>query len=187
MELAVHADLEDEGQTVTVKVPEIGTQASVDGKKEVTAKGTVTVEDTVSYKNLTPGKAYTVTGVLMNKATGEPLLVNGSEIRAEVTFIPEASDGEVKVSFSFDTDGLTAETKTVVFETLLRDGVEIAAHADIEDEGQTVTLTPPTPDIPQTGDNSNLGFWIGLGSIALGGVVACAIMFFKKKKDDDGE
>ena len=76
-ELAVHADIEDENQTVKVKVPEIGTQATVDGKKEITASGRVKIEDTVSYKNLTPGKEYTVKGVLMNKATGEPLLADG--------------------------------------------------------------------------------------------------------------
>ena len=39
--------------------------------------------------------------------------------------------------------------------------------------------------MPQTGDNSNLGVWIGLGGIALGGAIACVIMYFKKK--DDGE
>lgn len=81
-ELAVHADIEDENQTVKVKVPEIGTQATVDGKKKITASGRVKIEDTVSYKNLTPGKEYTVKGVLMNKATGEPLLADGKKFAA---------------------------------------------------------------------------------------------------------
>lgn len=91
------------------------------------------------------------------------------------------------MTFTFDASGITKTTEIVVFESVSRDGVEIAVHADIEDGGQTVKLIPPTPDVPQTGDNSNLGFWIGLGGIALGGVIACAIMFFKKKKDDDDE
>lgn len=186
-ELAVHADIEDEGQTVKVKVPEIGTQASVDGKKEITAKGTITIEDIVSYKNLTPAKEYTITGILMDKATGKPFTVNGEQIRSSYTFKPETADGEVKMTFTFDASGITKTTEIVVFESVSRDGVEIAVHADIEDGGQTVKLIPPTPDVPQTGDNSNLGFWIGLGGIALGGVIACAIMYFKKKKDDDGE
>ena len=71
----------DDGQTVKVKVPEIGTKATADGKKEVTASGRVKIEDIVSYKNLTPGKEYAVKGVLMNKVTGEPLLADGKEIR----------------------------------------------------------------------------------------------------------
>lgn len=186
-ELAVHADIEDEGQTVKVKVPEIGTQATAEGKKEITVKGSITIDDTVSYKNLTPGKEYTVKGILINKKTGEPLTADGKEITAEVTITPEQPDGEVKVSFTFDAAGITAETEVVVFEQLLREGVEIAAHTDIEDGGQTVKLTPPAPDVPQTGDESNLGFWIGLGAVALGGLAASGIIYFRKKKDDDDE
>ena len=45
----------------------------------------------------------------------------------------------------------------------------------------------PTPDVPQTGDESNLGFWIGLGSIALGGAIACGILFAKRKKGDESD
>lgn len=187
MELAVHADIEDEDQTVTVKVPEIGTQATVEGKKNITASDRVVIEDVVSYKNLTPGKEYTVTGILMDKSTGEPLLVDGKEIRSSFTFKPETTNGEITVTFVFDASGLTTATEIVVFESLYRDDVEITAHADIEDEGQTVKIVPPTPDVPQTGDNSNLGFWIGLGGIALGGLISCAIIYLKKKKDDDNE
>lgn len=189
-ELAVHADIEDEGQTVKVKIPEIGTQASVDGKKEITSDSEITIEDIVSYKNLTPGKEYTVKGILMNKATGKPLVIDGEEIRASYTFKPETSDGEVTVTFTFDAGGLKKAAEIVVFESLYREDVEIAVHADIDDDGQTVTITPPgppVPEIPQTGDNSSLGFWIGLGAVALGGLVACGIIYFKHKKDDDDE
>lgn len=186
-ELAVHADIEDENQTVKVKVPEIGTKATVNGKKEVTASGRVKIEDTVSYKNLTPGKEYAVKGVLMNKATGEPLLADGKEIRSSFTFKPDKPDGEINITFVFDASGLKTATEIVVFETLYRDGTEIAAHADLKDEGQTVKITPPTPDNPQTGDNSNLGFWIGLGAVALGGLVAVIIIRVKSRKDEDDE
>ena len=186
-ELAVHADINDNGQTVKVKVPEIGTKATVDGKKEVTASGRVKIEDIVSYKNLTPGKEYAVKGVLMNKATGEPLLADGKEIRSSFTFKPDKPDGEINITFVFDASGLKTATEIVVFETLYRDGTEIAAHADLKDEGQTVKITPPTPDNPQTGDNSNLGFWIGLGAVALGGLVAVIIIRVKSRKDEDDE
>lgn len=186
-ELAVHADINDNGQTVKVKVPEIGTKATVDGKKEVTASGRVKIEDIVSYKNLTPGKEYAVKGVLMNKATGEPLLADGKEIRSSFTFKPDKPDGEINITFVLDASGLKTAAEIVVFETLYRDGTEIAAHADIKDEGQTVKITPPTPDNPQTGDNSNLGFWIGLGAVALGGIIAVVIIRVKSRKDEDDE
>lgn len=186
-ELAVHADIEDEDQTVKITVPKIGTKATVNGEKSATAKGDITIEDTVSYKNLTVGKEYTVKGILMDKATGKPFLVNGKEVISEVTFTAEKKDGEITVRFTFDGSTVTKQTDIVVFETLYRDGVEIAAHADIEDGGQTVTITPPAPPVPQTGDNSNLGFWIGLGAVALGGLVAVIIIRVKSRKDEDDE
>ena len=185
-ELAVHADIEDEGQTVTVKIPEIGTKASIDGKKEFTANGDITIDDVVSYKNLTTGKEYKIIGVLMDKATGKAFLVDGKEIRSEVTFTPETADGDVTVSFTFDGSAITKDTEIVVFETLYRDKTEIAVHADIDDKDQTVTIHPqPEPEKPQTGDNSNLGFYIGLGSVAVGGLIAFLIIKFKKKDEDD--
>ena len=182
-ELTVHADIEDEDQTVTVYVPEIKTTASIDGKKEITTSGKVTIEDVVSYTNLIPGTEYTIRGTLMNKATGEVFTVNGETITAEVKFTPENRNGKVKVTFTFDAHDLTVSTKLVVFESLYREDVEITTHKDIEDKDQTVTITPP-PDVPQTGDNSKLGIWIGLGGIALGGAVACIVLYFKKKKED---
>lgn len=185
-ELAVHAEIDDEGQTVTVKIPKIGTKASVDGKKEFTANGDITIDDVVSYKNFTAGKEYTIRGVLMDKSTGKAFLVDGKEVCFEITFTPETADGEVTVSFTFDGSVITKETEIVVFETLYREGTEIAVHADIEDENQTVTIHPqPEPEKPQTGDDSNIGFYIGLGSVAVGGLIAFLIIKFKKKDEDD--
>ncbi len=168
------------------KTPELGTTATIDGKKEFTANGDITIDDVVSYKNLTVGKEYTVSGVLMDKSTGKAFLVDGKEVCSEVTFTPETADGEVTVSFTFDGSVITKDTEIVVFETLYRDETEIAVHADIEDKDQTVTIHPqPKPEKPQTGDNSNLGFWIGLGSVAVGGLIAFLIIKFKKKDEDD--
>lgn len=139
--LATHADINDEGQTVKIKNPEIGTKATADGKKEITADK-ITITDVVSYKDLTPGKEYKLTGVLMNKATNDKLLIDGKEITAEATFTPKATTGEVEMTFTFDARGLVIETDTVVFETLYRDGLVFAVHADINDESQTVKVNP---------------------------------------------
>lgn len=152
--LATHADINDEGQTVKIKNPEIGTKATADGKKEVTADK-ITITDVVSYKDLTPGKEYKLTGVLMNKATNDKLLIDGKEITAEATFTPKAPTGEVEMTFTFDARELTAETEVVVFETLYRDGIEIAVHADIEDEGQTVKILPLHGSIMTTKVNAD--------------------------------
>lgn len=196
-ELAVHADLSDEDQTVRVKAPKIGTVATVDGKKEITAEGTVTVEDTVTYENLTPGKEYTVKGVLMDKGTGTKLVVDGEGVAAEATFTPDKESGEAAVSFSFDVGNLTKDLEIVAFETLYRDGKEIAAHADLSDESQTVAVRVPkrpetpekprTPDVPLTGDQEAPGFWLGLTAIALGGLAAILILYLRMEKDEEGE
>lgn len=152
--LATHADINDEGQTVKIKNPEIGTKATADGKKEITADK-ITITDVVSYTDLTPGKEYKLTGVLMNKATNDKLLIDGKEITAEATFTPKAPTGEVEMTFTFDARELTAETEVVAFETLYRDGIEIAVHADIEDEGQTVKILPLHGSIMTTKVNAD--------------------------------
>ena len=168
------------------KIPELRTTANIDGKKEFTVNGDVTIDDVVSYKHLIPGKKYIIKGILMDKKTGKAFLVDGKEVSSEVTFTPETADGEVTVSFTFDGSVITADREIVVFETLYRDGTKIAVHADIDDKNQTVTIHPqPEPEKPQTGDNSNLGFWIGLGAVALGGLVSVVIIKLKKKDEDD--
>lgn len=168
------------------KIPELGTTATIDGKKEFTVNGDITIDDVVSYKHLIPGKKYIIKGILMDKRTGKAFLVDGKEVCSEVTFTPETADGEVTVSFTFDGSVITKETEIVAFETLYCEGTEIAVHADIEDENQTVTIHPqPEPEKPQTGDNSNLGFYIGLASVAVGGLIAFLIIKLKRKDEDD--
>ena len=144
-EIASHEDIEDEGQTVTfVEGPKIGTTATVDGQHTAAPSGEVTIVDVVAYSGLTPGETYKVSGILMDKATGEPLLVgeDQAQVTAEVEFTPESSDGTVELTYTLDASSL-AGTSIVVFETLYSDGVEIAAHTDINDEAQTVEITEP--------------------------------------------
>ena len=143
-EVTSHTDIEDEGQTVTfVEGPKIGTTATVDGQHTAAPSGEVTIVDVVAYSGLTPGETYKVSGILMDKATGEPLLVgeDQAQVTAEVEFTPESSDGTVELTYTW-TPAL-AGTTIVVFETLYSDGVEIAAHMDINDEAQTVEITEP--------------------------------------------
>lgn len=144
VEVASHADIEDENQTVTFEEekPEIHTTATVDGQHTAEPAGEVTIIDEIAYSGLTPGKTYTISGILMDKATGEPLLIDGSEVTAEVEFTPESADGTVELTYTLDASTL-AGTTIVVFETLYSDGVQIAAHADINDEKQTVEITEP--------------------------------------------
>ncbi|WP_418780415.1 VaFE repeat-containing surface-anchored protein, partial [Hominenteromicrobium sp.] len=140
-----------EGEIVSVsfhnKPVEVGTKATVEGEKEIDPLDKVTLTDTVSYIGLVPGKEYKVVGVLMDKLTGEKLLVNGQEIIAETTFIAEAKNGSVDVTFVFDATGLHGK-EIVVFEDLYRENIKVAAHADITDDDQTIKVK--TPEIGTT-------------------------------------
>lgn len=170
---------------VNDKVPELKTTATVNGKKEVIAKGEITIKDTVEYKHLVPNTEYVIKGILMNKSTGKPFKVKGKEITSTVKFVPDKANGKVEVTFTFDGSAIKKDTELVVFETLSRDNVEIAVHADLKDKGQTVTIVPPTPKTPKTSDNRNLGTWIGLGGVGLGAGVAALLLKLKMKKDED--
>lgn len=184
-ELTMHTDIEDEGQTVTVKIPSIKTTAKVNGKKKVVAKGDVTITDTASYENLTPGKEYEATGILMDKKTGKPFKVKGKEVTSTVKFTPDKANGTVEVKFTFDASDIKKSTDLVVFESMYRDNVEIATHANINDDGQTVTIKPYIPHNPKTGDERNIGTWIGLGGVGLGAAVAVLVLKLKMEKDED--
>lgn len=144
-EVGGHKEIDDEAQAVTVIVPEVHTTATdgLDGDKEVPADHKATVVDAVQYKDLVPGKEYTVSGTLMVKETGKALLdADGNPITGSTTFTPEKSEGSVDVVFEFDAD-LLAGKKLVAFEKLLRNDIEITFHEDIDDEDQTVEVVPP--------------------------------------------
>lgn len=167
------------------KVPELKTTATVNGKKEAVAKGEITIKDTVEYKHLVPNTEYVIKGTLMDKSTGKPFKVKGKEITSTVKFVPDKTDGKVEVTFTFDGSAIKKDTDLVVFETLYRDGVELTAHADINDDGQTVTIKPYIPHNPKTGDDRNIGTWIGLGGVGLGAAVAILVLKLKMRKDED--
>ena len=143
--LVTHEDIEDINQMVVVTVPGISTSArdGIDGDKDVVVDDATTVIDTVEYKNLVPGKEYTLNGKLYSKSTGKPLMVGDKPVTGQTTFTPEKADGKVDVTFTFDSRDLEDKTDIVVFESLMRSGTELASHADIDDKNQTVTVTHP--------------------------------------------
>lgn len=164
------------------KVPELKTTATVNGKKEVIAKGEISIKDTVEYKHLVPNTEYVIKGTLMDKATGKPFKVKGKEITSTVKFVPDKADGKVEVTFTFDCSAIKKDTDLVVFETLYRDGVELTAHADINDDGQTVTIKVPELENPKTGDERNINRILGVAGASLVGIAGCVYFFIKRKK-----
>lgn len=198
-EIAVHEDLDDKNQTVKFQNPEIKTTASdkTTGTNEGIAQKEVTIVDKVEYNNLIPGKEYTVKGILMDKETGKPLLIDGKKVTAEKTFTAKSEAGSIELEFTFDGSTL-GEKEIVVFEKLFYNGREIAAHEDIEHMGQTVTLnkektvtitskkpgtTTSTSKPVKTGDASQIALYVGLAVLAMAGILVSVILKKRKKPD----
>lgn len=198
-EIAVHEDLDDKNQTVKFQNPEIKTTASdkTTGTNEGIAQKEVTIVDKVEYNNLIPGKEYTVKGILMDKETGKPLLIDGKKVTAEKTFTAKSEAGSIELEFTFDGSTL-GEKGIVVFEKLFYNGREIAAHEDIEDMGQTVTMhkektvtitskkpgtTTSTSKPVKTGDASQIALYVGLAVLAMAGILVSVILKKRKKPD----
>lgn len=137
--IAVHADIDDEAQTV--HIPLIFTSVKdKDTDSHMSLAGSdVTLTDTVAYRNLVPGKTYTISGTLMDQRTGKAVTVNGKAVTSSADFTPDTADGETKVDFNFNTKGID-DTTVVVFEKMFYGKAEIAAHEDINDKGQTIYI-----------------------------------------------
>ena len=137
--IAVHADIDDEAQTV--HIPLIFTSVKdKDTDSHMSLAGSdVTLTDTVAYRNLVPGKTYTISGTLMDQRTGKAVIVNGKAVTSSADFTPDTADGETTVDFHFNTNGLD-DTTVVVFEKMFYGKAEIAAHEDINDKGQTIYI-----------------------------------------------
>ncbi len=197
-EVAVHEDINDEDQTVTIKKlnPEIGTTLinKATGDHKASPDKEVTLVDTVKYKNLEVGKEYEVTGRLMDKATGKEFQ---PAVKATAKFKPTASEGSVDVTFTFDASALAGRS-VVAFEVVTLDGQVVATHEDINDAGQTVEFTTPeTPkpsepkpkETPKTKVTPKTGVkGMNYGLVALIGAVVAALgltsfAIYRKKSD----
>ncbi len=175
---AVHKDINDSDQTVTFPSGHT-TALTADGSHEAAPVKQLTITDTVYYRGLIEGLEYTVTGKIMDKETGKPLVVNGEEITNTVTFTAGTSSGTVDVSFTFDASSLEGKS-IVVFEDMKYQNKTIFVHNDINDEAQTINFPdkPNNPKTPKTGDAVNIFIPVFIILISLVG----ALILRKSKK-----
>ena len=198
--VASECDKDNEVQTVKLAPSTIGTTATdkSDGDHELMAGKDAVITDEVKYEGLIPGKEYTLHATLMDKKTGEPLKVADKGVTAELKFTPNSESGTVSINLGeFDATSLDGHT-LVVFEELTKqsdiDGkttdVTVAEHKDINDEGQsvTVTSTPAGSTYGKTGfDMTNIAIAIGILLIAAGCATAYGIKSRKTTKGDADE
>ena len=208
IEIAVHKDINDIDQTVTVKAPIIGTTAvdAADGDKTVTGEENVAVRDTVHYNNVTPGKTYKVIGTLYEKVLDKNGKVtkkafkdkDGTPITAEANFTAEDSYGNVDVTFYFDGSSLKEGTSLVAFESLSYNDKELASHADVNDSGQTVIITKPKLSTTATDaldgdknligeDNATIADTVHYMNVTPGKTYKVSGTLYEKVTDKDGK
>ena len=208
VKVAEHKDIDDEGQTVliTERIISIHTTATTeDGKKEIEAGKDVTIIDTVTLDGLEIGTKYQLKGWQMIKDENAELIINGERVENDYTFTADSESMEVQISFTFDASELGGK-ELVTFEELYDlsnpdEPTKVTEHKDIEDDGQTVTITevpetpeeptepeqPTTPDTPskttdapKTGDNTNIALFLGL--LVLSGAGVAGTYFFKRRR-----
>ena len=208
VKVAEHKDIDDEGQTVliTERIISIHTTAtSEDGKKEIEAGKDVTIIDTVTLDGLEIGTKYQLKGWQMIKDENAELIIGGERVENDYTFTADSESMEVQIAFTFDASELGGK-ELVTFEELYDlsnpdEPTKVTEHKDIEDDGQTVTITevpetpeeptepeqPTTPDTPskttdapKTGDNTNIALFLGF--LVLSGAGVAGTYFFKRRR-----
>ena len=117
----------------------------VTGEKSIVAGKNVTIVDTVTLDGLTKGTKYQLKGWQMVKSENAQLLIDGKPVESDYTFTAKDSSMEVQIAFTFNASELAGKD-LVTFEELYDlsnpdEPTKVAEHKDIEDEGQTVTIT----------------------------------------------
>lgn len=181
IEIAAHEDINDEGQTIKVKDPKVGTTATSDDKKEVVGGRIIKIKDVIDYKDLIVGESYKIVGWAVNKATGEK--ISGSEKEVEV--IAKTADGKFVVEFEIDATNWGSDVDVVMFEEIYYNGKLIAEHKDINDKGQTVKVTKPVPK--EEGHNPNTGDAGVFGMMAMAVAAGAGLALARKTKKEELE
>lgn len=117
----------------------------------------VALTDTIHYKNAIVGQTYIMNGHLMDKSTNKAFSVDGKAITSSKEFTPTATEGDVKLSYSFKA-GTVKPTNLVSFATMIRKAKPdhyTVKHEDINDAAQTNRVT--NPQIQTTATNKEDG------------------------------
>ena len=179
-EVIIHHRIDDEKETISY--PSVTTKATLKNNRTYNAGEIVTVFDEVGYSNVIAGETYRIKGILMDKSTGKPFIVNGKEFTAETEFIAKDTSGTVTLEYAFDTKNI-GSFDVVAFEELyvVRDidgkktEILVGSHRDINDKNQTVSIYT----VPKTGDRIPI---IPIAGVCMVSIIGICLIIRKKKK-----
>jgi hypothetical protein len=171
--IAEHCQLEENPeQTIRFLDPSLMTSASGEGAaKVILPHSKATIKDDVNVKNVVPDLSYDLVGTLMDRDTGEFIIIDGAEVTEEMVIKPKDASESFTMNFTVDASKLAGKT-IVVFEKLYYNGQLIAEHCSLESEEQSVAVLAPSlqteatsPDgakdliiSPKTVVNDKIGF-----------------------------
>ncbi len=128
----------------------------------------------ITKKDVSSGKLLPDTGFRIRDEKGNIVVEGYTDENGVATF--ELRSGKYTYEEFDAPDRYVIDTTPHSFE-ITEDGQIIKAEMTNQKEA--------TPDQPQTGEESNMSLFVGLGAIALGAIVAVCIIKFKKKDEDD--
>ena len=149
VKVAEHKDIENDRQTVTIteRIITMHTNAAdkATGENTIDAGKEVTIVDTVSLDGIKKGVKYQLKGWEMVKSENAELIINGKRVENDLTFTATDSTMEIQIAFTFNASELAGK-ELVTFEELYDvtnpdEPIRVAEHKDVEDKGQTVTIT----------------------------------------------
>lgn len=204
VKVAEHKDIENDRQTVTIteRIITMHTNAAdkATGEKTIKAGNEVTIVDTVTLDGIEKGVKYQLKGWEMIKSENKELIINGKRVENDLMFTATDSTMEIQIAFTFNASELAGK-ELVTFEELYDvtnpdKPVKVAEHKDIEDKGQTVTITgnsdkPTTPESgtptgkgnpPKTGDTTNLALLFLLLILSAAGLVFTTYRKYRSMK-----
>ena len=204
VKVAEHKDIENDRQTVAIteRIITMHTNAAdkATGEKAIDADKEVTIIDTVSLDGIEKGVKYQLKGWEMVRSENAELIINEKRVEKDLTFTATDSVMEIQIAFTFNASELAGK-ELVTFEELYDvtnpdKPIKVAENKDIEDKGQTVTITenptePTTPESstptgngnqPKTGDTTNLALLFILLIFSAAGLVFTAYRKYRSMK-----
>ena len=143
-EMTSHEELDDEEQTVDIIKLKTTATNKEDGTKVLPMDTDAVLQDHVEYC-LRPGLEYTVKGIVMDKATGNGLLINSAPVEQELTFTPEKACDELDMFYNINTRGIGG-AKLIIFESLYQGDQLILEHKDFNNDSEAFEVFLPAPE-----------------------------------------
>ncbi len=137
-------NIEMKNEPVTISTSAVDADA---GKHIGCISTSEAITDSVHITGLYEGREYIVSGVLVDRSSGEAVKdADGNDVTASTAFTATGDTMDVIVGFSVDSSSFEAGGRTVVFETLARTSAvhdetvpaQLQDHRDINNADQTI-------------------------------------------------